>query len=109
VAVTTIRPAPASAPAVVAGDRTDAPFKVVQAIIDVRCTACHAVRPTFDGFDAPPKGVTMETAQDIKHWVAAIHAQAIASETMPLGNVTGMTAEERAILARWIQAGAPVN
>jgi len=31
------------------------PFAAVQAIIQARCVACHAAKPTFEGFDAPPK------------------------------------------------------
>jgi len=32
--------------------------------------------------------------------------QTVAAQTMPLGNVTGMTAEERELLGRWIREGA---
>ena len=42
-----------------------APFPVVQAIIQARCTACHALHPTMPGFDEPPQGVIFETAEQI--------------------------------------------
>jgi uncharacterized membrane protein len=35
--------------------------------------------------------------------------QAVETRTMPPANKTGMTDEERALLARWIQAGAPLR
>lgn len=77
---------------------------VVTAIVQSRCTACHAAQPTWEGFDAAPMGVVLETPEHIRHWAAKIHEQAVASEAMPLGNVTEITPEERALLGRWIAA-----
>jgi uncharacterized membrane protein len=37
---------------------------------------------------------------------AQIEQQAVATETMPLGNETGMTPSERAKLGQWIAEGA---
>ena len=34
--------------------------------------------------------------------------RAVQTKTMPLGNLTGMTEEERLILGRWIAQGAPI-
>ena len=46
---------------------------------------------------------------DITSQATRIQAQAVASDAMPLGNVTGMTEAERAALAAWIAAGASVK
>ncbi len=39
-------------------------------------------------------------------WLLLAGAAAVATEAMPLGNLTGMTAGERALLGRWIAQGA---
>lgn len=88
------------------GSRPAAPFAVVQAIVNTRCVFCHAAKPKFGGLDAPPKGVQLDQPELIKQWAAAIQQQAVVSQTMPLGNVTNMQPEERAILGRWIADGA---
>ncbi len=81
---------------------------VVEAIVHQRCTPCHTEVPTFAGIDAPPKGLILRTAQQVHDNAAIVHAQAVATPIMPLGNLTGMTDEERATLGRWLDAGAPL-
>jgi uncharacterized membrane protein len=76
----------------------------VLAITRTHCVACHAARPTNDLFAEPPKGVVLETIDDIRRYAALIDQQAVTSQAMPLGNETGMTDEERAKLGGWIAA-----
>lgn len=85
------------------------PFRAVAAIVKARCAVCHSARPRYPGFDAPPKGVVFDRAEDIRDAAARIYAQAVATATMPLGNVTGMTSDERATLGRWIDQGASLD
>jgi uncharacterized membrane protein len=82
------------------------PFTQVARIIDTRCTACHSQHPTK--VDTAPKGITFDTAEQIKAQADAIDAQAVQTKTMPLGNVTGMTQGERDTLGRWIAQGAKI-
>ncbi|MEO1091025.1 MAG: urate hydroxylase PuuD [Pseudomonadota bacterium] len=77
-------------------------FAQVEQVIADHCAACHATVPSYPGFDAPPGGIVLETAADIRRHAQAIYAQAVASEAMPLGNVTEITAAERGVLARWL-------
>ena len=56
----------------------------------------------------PPLGLDLTTPESMAANAAKIHAQAVATKTMPLGNYTRMTEEEREILGRWIDAGAPL-
>jgi len=84
-------------------------FADVQRIIAVRCATCHATKPTQPGFNDPPKGVVLDTAQLIVANAQKINEQAIVGKAMPIGNLTGMTDAERATLAAWIAAGAPAN
>jgi uncharacterized membrane protein len=80
----------------------------VHAISAARCANCHAARPTFEGIAAAPKGVMLETPQQIRRWAASMRQQ-IETEAMPPGNLTEITEEERMKLLAWIAAGAPAQ
>jgi uncharacterized membrane protein len=101
VAFTSWRP---DAPAVAAGTPTTAQ---AVAIAQAHCAACHAERPTHEGFDAAPGGVMLHTAELLKRHAQQVKAQAVLSNAMPLGDETGMTDAERATLGAWIAAGMP--
>lgn len=90
-------------------DRGAVAFAQVQQIVATRCAGCHASEPTFDGFDAPPAGVIFDTPAQIQKEAQRIYAQAVATEAMPIGNVTEMTEAEREVLAAWHAAGAPAE
>jgi uncharacterized membrane protein len=95
---------PDSGPAAGAGAAVE--FSDVQSIIERRCTPCHSSEPTQEGVSAPPAGVRFDTADRIVAQADAIRRQAVDSRAMPLGNVTGMTDEERELLGAWIEQGA---
>ena len=74
----------------------------VIAITQKHCTMCHAAKPTHEAFAAPPKGMKLETADDLRRYADLVHRQTVATRTMPIGNETGMTDEERRILGVWL-------
>ena len=74
----------------------------VQDVLQKHCTACHAQKPTHEGFDVAPLDVVLESTDDILKHAARVHQQAIETDIMPLGNETGMTAAERDVLRRWM-------
>ena len=80
------------------------PDVVVQAIIAARCTVCHSATPTFAGFSAAPNGVMYDTIEATKRQSGLIYKQAVVSRVMPIGNLTGMTDEERSIVEAWYLA-----
>jgi uncharacterized membrane protein len=82
------------------------PFAGIARIVDQRCTACHSQHPTK--VSAAPRGIKLDTPQEIKAQAAAIEQQAVQTKAMPLGNVTGMTQAERDLLGRWIAQGARI-
>ena len=96
---------PPSAPA---GEASAAPvaFAKIQPIVEQRCAVCHSAHPTEPGFSAAPKGIELDTPQEIADQAAAIRQQAVVLKAMPLGNVTHMTPAERTLLATWIDQGA---
>ena len=81
-------------------------FAQAQAIVQNRCVTCHSLHPTRSGFDAPPKGIAFDTPAEIVARAQQIDQWAVQSQAMPLGNLTGMTEQERATLGAWIAQGA---
>lgn len=79
----------------------------VENIILSRCSMCHAAEPLWDGMVVPPKGVVLETQEQIRLQAKAIGLQAVHTRAMPPGNITELPDEERRVLAAWIAAGAP--
>lgn len=71
----------------------------VQQVLASRCVACHAEHPTL--MPAAPAGVMLDTPERIDANKSRILIQAVQLKAMPLGNVTAMTDDERALLARW--------
>ncbi len=72
----------------------------VMSIIEQRCVPCHASTPTRPGFAQPPKGIVLETADQLRRQ-ASLVAQTVSNRYMPLGNLTAMTEQERMIIAAW--------
>jgi uncharacterized membrane protein len=81
-------------------------FAQVQGIIAQRCVACHAERPTQEGFAVAPKDLKLDTPEQIAANAQQIYAQAVTTRAMPIGNLTGMTDAERSTIAAWVAAGA---
>jgi uncharacterized membrane protein len=84
-------------------------FADVRTVIVRRCAACHSETPTETMFTAPAGNVTFDTPRQIQARAARIKARAVEQRTMPLANKTGMPDEERALLGRWVDAGAPLR
>lgn len=97
--------APPRPPAPTAGAAPVA-FTEVRTIVTRRCLSCHSATPTNEDFDKAPNGVAFDTVDQIVLMAPRIRALAVVSRVMPLANLTGMTDEERALLGRWIDAGA---
>ncbi|MCX7349859.1 MAG: urate hydroxylase PuuD [Alphaproteobacteria bacterium] len=72
------------------------------AIVQTRCAVCHAEQPTDATIKVAPKGVHLETLEQLKRYAAQVEVQAVQNKAMPLGNRTGITDEERAKLGTWI-------
>jgi uncharacterized membrane protein len=70
-------------------------FAQVQPVIAERCATCHS------GASAPV-GVRFETRAEIETRIDDIERQAVLTQAMPPGNATGMTEDERELLAAWI-------
>ncbi|MFA5662471.1 urate hydroxylase PuuD [Castellaniella sp.] len=72
----------------------------VHDIVQARCTECHSARPTQPGFAAAPAGVLLDTKDQLMQHAGQVK-DVVASNYMPLANLTQMTPAERALIARW--------
>ncbi len=96
----------ATTPAAAATTPAATGYARIQQILDARCVKCHATTPTFPGFAAPPKGLILETEDELRAKLPLIATQ-VSTRVMPIGNLTGMTDAERTELLDWIAHGAP--
>ncbi len=74
----------------------------VQTIFANRCLTCHRANPTFTGLSEPPGGISFEKYAEIQKRTKEIYEQVVLAKVMPLGNITGMSDEERKVIAKWI-------
>lgn len=108
VAVIALTAAPASAvPGTAAATSPPVAFSTVQGIVAARCIECHSAHPTSKLFPVAPNGMKFDTPAEIRMAAAKIKLMAIDTQAMPLGNLTHMTADERATLAAWLGQGSP--
>jgi uncharacterized membrane protein len=98
---------PGTAPAT--AQASEPPFATVNSVIQERCTVCHSASPSSPMFSSAPAGLMLDTPLQIQQQAAKIHAQTVASQVMPLGNITQMTQEERDLIGAWIAQGAQIN
>lgn len=82
-------------------------FTQVRAIINQRCVGCHSANPTIPGFNTAPFGITFDTEAQIRAHAADIYQNAVVTQFMPFGNMTGMTDAERALIGTWFNQGMP--
>ena len=72
----------------------------IEQIMQARCVACHAAQPVQPGFVEAPLGMLLESyAQTLQN--AERVAFTVQTRYMPIGNLTGMTDEERVTIATW--------
>jgi uncharacterized membrane protein len=90
-------------PADPAGDKVT--FARVQGVMKERCAPCHSSQPTQPGFAQPPKGIALETPDQIAANAPKV-AETVNNKYMPIGNLTQMTDDERTLIVTWFAQGA---
>jgi uncharacterized membrane protein len=95
--------APAQRPAsAISSASTPVTMAQVKAVIDRRCASCHNAQ-------LQQKNVALHTPELIKQHAQTVYQQSSVLKLMPLNNATQMTEDERALLKRWYEGGAPAN
>jgi len=90
---------PDATPATVA-----AAFDEAVLTIQSRCSMCHAAEPVWDGITTAPKGVRLDTPEEIARHAEIIRVQSVLTHAMPPNNITEMTLDERKAVATWLAA-----
>ena len=80
-------------------------YSEVETIIQQRCMPCHATKPTMLA-DAP-LGLVFDTYEQVVAVAPKVQLMAVDGITMPPGNITGITSEERELLGQWVASGTP--
>jgi len=78
-------------------------FDDVRSVVQHRCTTCHSGAPSHPAFPAAPAGVILDTDAQIVAEAVRIHQQTVVTRVMPIGNLTGISEEERELIDRWYQ------
>ena len=80
----------------------------VEFVVLSYCSMCHSQEPQWPGMAVAPKGVILETQEQIRRHATPIALQAVYTHAMPPpGSYIEMEEEDRQLLAVWIDAGAP--
>ena len=80
-------------------------FEDVHDLVLGNCSMCHAVEPAWDGMASPPKGIVLETTQQVANHAREIWLQAGVTHAMPPANLTYMEDESREMIRKWYEAG----
>ena len=94
-------PPPPTAASLAAASRP-AGFAEVKRVIDQRCVMCHNAQ-------LQNKGVALHTPELLRQHAQVVYQQSVVLRLMPFNNATQITEDERALIKRWFEAGAPVN
>ena len=94
-------PPPPSVAAMAAAGQP-ASFVQVRQVLDQRCAMCHNAQ-------VQNKGVALHTPELLKQHAQAVYQQSVVLKLMPFNNATAITDDERAVIKRWFESGAPVN
>jgi uncharacterized membrane protein len=84
-------------------------FEDVRDTVLGRCSMCHAQEPLWEGIGVAPKGVMLETDEQILRHARQIYLQAGRASAMPPGNVTEISGEERRLIASWFEEANAVR
>jgi uncharacterized membrane protein len=74
----------------------------IKPIIEKRCVPCHSATPTM--MSVTPKNLSLESVQSIEANAAIIYTQVVLQKSMPLGNATEITQEERDKVKVWFES-----
>ncbi|MSP34316.1 MAG: hypothetical protein EXR25_01080 [Limnohabitans sp.] len=79
-----------------------ATFAQVKSVIDQHCLSCH-------GAQVQMKNIRLDTPGNIKLNAQNVYQQVSVTQQMPMNNATGITPDERQLVASWYLAGAKVE
>jgi uncharacterized membrane protein len=73
----------------------------VREVLAQRCFQCHSTNPTL--MSSPPKQLKFDADTTIQANAPLIYQHVVQQKSMPLGNLTKMTEDERTLIAMWFE------
>ena len=70
-------------------------FTEASRIVLTRCSMCHAGHPVWTGIVTAPKGIRLDSEEEIRRHARQIEINAVLSHAMPPGNVTMISDADR--------------
>ena len=93
-------PSPSTATA--SASAQPATLATVRQVVEQRCVMCHNAQ-------VQQKNVALHSDALIRQHAQALYQQAVVLKLMPLSNATQITDDERAVIKRWVEAGAKAD
>jgi uncharacterized membrane protein len=97
--IVALKPLPA---APVAASAAPVTFAQVRQVIEQRCILCH-------GESAQMKGIRLDRSEGLRAHAQGVYQQTVVTRQMPMNNATQITEDERQLIRRWFEAGAPTE
>jgi uncharacterized membrane protein len=94
--------APANSAAAAGATAQNVSFDQVKGVVAQRCSMCHSAAMAS-------KGISFDSPESIKRHAQQMYQQAVVLKLMPLNNATQITPDERNLIKRWYEEGAPTN
>ncbi|WP_315122546.1 urate hydroxylase PuuD [Comamonas antarctica] len=108
-----LKPVPKAAAAPVAPVAAAAPsaapaagvpgYDAMSTLFTQHCVVCHSAATLAQ------KNVKLDTPEDVKLHAAQVYQQVVVLRKMPFGNPGALTDDERSLVKRWYEGGAPVQ
>ena len=99
--IVALRPAPQPA-AAQAVQAQPVGYAELRTVLDQRCATCHNAQVQM-------KNIRLDTPDAVRQHAQGIYQQVVVTRQMPMNNATGITEDERQMVARWFQGGASVE
>jgi uncharacterized membrane protein len=90
----------------VAADSGGVSDEWIMTMVHRHCAMCHSENPSHTMLlgQQPPKGVVLESIDDVRRFAPRIMDMVVRKKFMPFGNETGMTDADRITFGQWIAA-----
>jgi uncharacterized membrane protein len=90
----------------VAADSGGVSDEWIMTMVHRHCAMCHSENPSHTMLlgQQPPKGVVLESIEDVRRFAPRIMEMVVRKKFMPFGNETGMADADRARFGQWIAA-----
>jgi uncharacterized membrane protein len=90
----------------VAADSGGVSDEWIMTMVHRHCAMCHSENPSHTMLlgQPPPKGVVLESIEDVRRFATRIMEMVVRRKFMPFGNETGMADADRDRFGKWIAA-----